>query len=101
MFRPFDVPVEHGGIRAEAELVGLAMNLNPAVGVGLVLAELVPDFGMKDFRSAAGKTAEAGVLELGEDVGRRSAGEPREPVPLDGGVSLQVKARVGPVQDAD
>ena len=97
----FDVAVEHGGVGAQAQLVGLAVDANPGVGVGLVLADLVADLGMEDLRPAAGQAAEAGVLELGEDVARRPAGQPAEPVPLDGRVRLEVQPRMRLVDDAD
>ena len=96
-----DVAVEHGGVGAQAELVGLAVDAEPGVGVGLVLADLVADLGVEDLRAAAGQAAQAGVLELGQDVARRPAGQPCEPVPLDGRVRLQVQPRMGLVDDAD
>src|SRR5262249_47272006 len=97
----FDVAVEHGGVGAQAELVRLAVDANPRVGVGLVFADLVAYLGVEDLGAAAGQAAEAGVFKLGEDVARRLAGQPREPVPFDGGVGFQVEPRVGLVDDAD
>ena len=69
----FDVAVEHGGVGAQAEFVGLAVDAQPGVGVGLVLADLVADLGMKDLGPAAGQAAQAGVLELGQQFARRPA----------------------------
>ena len=74
---------------------------NPGVGVGLVLADLVAHFRMKDLRPAARQAAQAGILELGENVARRPAGQAREPVPFDGRVGLQVQPGIGLVDDAD
>ena len=99
--RLFDVAVKHRRIGAQAELVGLTVNANPGLAVGLVLADLVAHFGMKDLSPAAGQAAQARFLELGEQFARRPAGEPREPVPFDGGVRLQMQARLGLVNDAD
>src|SRR5436305_1857062 len=82
MDRLLDMAVEHGRVGAQAELVGLAMNAEPALSVGLVLADEIAHLGMEDLRPAAGQAAEAGVLELGKDVARRPAGHAREPVPL-------------------
>ena len=59
--RLFDVAVEHRAVGAEAELVGRAVDFEPAAGVGFVFADLVADFGVEDFRAAAGEAAEAGV----------------------------------------
>src|SRR5947209_1837934 len=78
-----DVTVEHGGVGAQAELMSLAMDANPGVGIGFVLADLVADFGMENFGAAARQAAQPGFLELGQDVARRSARQPREPIPLD------------------
>ena len=94
--RLLDVAVEHGRVGAQAELVGLAVDADPVVGVGLVLADLVAHLGMEDLRAAAGQAAQAGVLELGQQVARRPAGQPGEPVPLDGGVRLEVQPRDAP-----
>ena len=94
MLGPFDVAVEHRRIGAQSEFVRLAVDAEPRIGVGLVLANLVADIGVKDLRPAAGQAAEARVLELGEQIPRRPAGQPLEPVPLDGRVGLQVQLRI-------
>src|SRR5262249_41923750 len=96
-----DVSVEHGGVGAQAQLVRLAMNLNPRIGIGLMFANLVAHFGVEDLGAAAGKTAEAGVHELGEDVAGWPSGESREPVPLDRGVRLQMQPRLRFVDNAN
>src|SRR5262245_51146146 len=70
-----DVAVEHGRVGAQAQLMGLAMNADPGVAVGLVLADFVAHLGMKDLRPAAGQTTQACLLELGEEVARRPAGQ--------------------------
>ena len=96
-----DVAVEHGRVGAQAELVGLAVDAQPFAGVGLVLADLVAHFGMENLRAAARQTAETGVLELGQQVARRPARQPGEPVPLDRRVRLEMQTRMGLVDDAD
>ena len=70
--RLLDVAVEHRAVGAQAELVGRAMDFEPAAGVGFVFADLVADFGMEDFGAAAGQAAEAGVDHVFEDVADRS-----------------------------
>ena len=75
--RLLDVAVEHRAVRAQAELVGRAVDFEPAAGVGLVLADLVADFGMEDLGPAAGQAAEAGfdhVFEHLADALARPAG---------------------------
>ena len=59
VLRPLDVAVEHRRVRPQPEFVGLAVDAEPGLGVGLVLADLVADFGMKDLRPAAGQAAQA------------------------------------------
>ena len=71
--RLLDVAVEHRAVRAQAELVGRAMDFEPAARVGLVLADLVADFGMKNLRPAAGQAAEAGVDHVFEHLADRSS----------------------------
>ena len=61
-----DVAVEHRGVGAQAQLVRLAVDAEPFVGVGLVFANLVAHLGMEDLGAAAGQAAEARVLELGQ-----------------------------------
>ena len=51
-----DVAVEHGGVGAQAEFVGLAVDAQPGVGVGLVLADLVAHLGMENLGPAAGQS---------------------------------------------
>ncbi len=75
MPRLFDVAVEHGRVRAEAEAVGFAMHVEPDVGVGFVFAELLADFGIEDFRTAAGEAAETGVDHRFEDAADRLFGD--------------------------
>src|SRR5438445_494277 len=96
----FDMTVEHGGVGAKPELVGLAMNANPGAGVGLVLANLVTNFGMEDFGSSSGQAAQAGFFEFRKDVSRRPSGHPGKPVPFHGRVRFQVQTRVSLVDDS-
>ena len=96
MLGVFDVAVEHGGVGAQAEFVGLAVDAQPGVGVGLVLADLVADLGMEDLRPAAGQAAQARLLELGQQVARRPAGQPGEPVPFDARCTPSGAAADGP-----
>ena len=97
----FDVAVEHRAVGAEAELVGGAVDFEPAAGVGFVFADLVADFGMEDFRPAAGQAAEAGLDHVFEDVADVFVGEAAEPVDFDGRPGFEVQLGIGLVQDAD
>ena len=53
------------------------MDVDPAAGVGLVFADLVADFGMKNLRPAAGHAAEAGVDQVFQHLADALLGEVR------------------------
>src|SRR5690606_21802680 len=55
-----EMAVKHCGVAAQAELMSRAVDVDPATGVGLVLADLVAHFGMEDFGTAAGKAPQPG-----------------------------------------
>ena len=88
------VPIEHRGIGAQAELMGRAMDLDPAAGVGLVLADLIADFGMKDLGAAAWQAPQACIAQLGEHFANRAASEMREPIDFHGRPGLQMQPRI-------
>jgi pimeloyl-ACP methyl ester carboxylesterase len=96
-----DVPVEHGGVGAQTQIVRLVVNPHPGVGIGLVLADPVADLWVEDLGAAAGQTAQTCLLELGQQLPCGATGQSLEPVPLDGSVSLEVKSWVSLVDDAD
>ena len=81
--------------------MGGAMDFEPAAGVGFVFADLVADFGMEDFRAAAGEAAEAGVDHVFEDFADGLFREPAEPIDFDGRPGFEVELGVGFVQQAD
>ena len=68
MLGAVDVAVEHGGVGVQAEPVGRAVDVEPALGRGLGAADLLADFGMEDLGAAAGQAAEAGVDQLLEHL---------------------------------
>ena len=57
MKRIFDVAVEHRGVASQAELVGGAVDGEPLLRVGFVLADLVANLRMEDLGAAAGQAA--------------------------------------------
>ena len=57
MKRVFDVAVEHRGVASQAERVGRAVDCEPLLRVGLVLADLVANLRMEDLGTAAGQAA--------------------------------------------
>ena len=56
-----DVAVEHRAVRAQAQFMGGAMDVEPFRGVGLVLANPVAHLRMKNLRAAARQAAQAGA----------------------------------------
>ncbi|MEY3457176.1 MAG: hypothetical protein RL215_333, partial [Planctomycetota bacterium] len=97
----FDVSVEHGGIGAESELVGGAMNIEPDIAVGFVFADLATDLLVEDFCSAPGHAPESRFDHLFEDPADGFFGDEGEPVDFDGSPGLDVNFRAGFVDDAD
>ena len=64
----FDVAMEHGAGAAPSELVPGAVDFGPFFGCFFALADLVTDFRVEDFCSAAGDGTEAMVFEEEEGV---------------------------------
>ena len=62
--RAVDMAVEHGGVRVQAQPVGRAVDVEPALGRRLGPADLLADLGMEDLGTAAGQAAQAGVDQL-------------------------------------
>ena len=78
-----DVAVEHRALERRPSSWAVRWMSSQRRGVGLVLADLVADFGMKDLRPAAGQAAQAGVDHLLEHLADGLLGQPAEPVDLD------------------
>ena len=74
---------------------------NQASASALCSQILVADLGMKNLRPAARQAAQPGFLELGQQVARRPAGQPGEPIPFHRRVGLEVQPRICLVDDAD
>ena len=53
---------------SQAQFVRLAVDPHHSRGVGLVLADLVAHVRVEDLRAAARQAAQAGVLDLGQDL---------------------------------
>ena len=47
-----DMAVEHRAVGLESDLMGRLMDLDPLGRVGLVLADLIANFRMEDFRTS-------------------------------------------------
>ena len=101
MPRLLDVTVEHGGVGAQAQGVRFAMDVEPVARVGLVLADLVADLGMENFRSAPRQAAQPGLDHLLEHPADRLLGDEAEPVNFDRRPGLDVQLGIRVVNDAD
>ena len=99
--RFFDVAVQHRCVRAKAQRVGFPVNGEPIFAVGLVFADLIADFGMKDLGPAAGQAPQPRVDHLFEHPADRFFREVAEPVDLDRRPSLDVHLRERLVDHAD
>src|SRR5207244_9720780 len=53
MFRPFNMAVEHRGVRSQPEFVGFAMRLQPVLGRRFIFANLRANIRMENLRPAA------------------------------------------------
>ena len=96
-----DVAVEHRGVAPETEFVCGAVDLEPLLGVGLVLADLVADLGVENLGPTAGEAAKPGLFELHEDVADASLREVTEPVDLDRRPGLEMERWIRVVQNPD
>ncbi len=59
---------QHGAVRAHAHLVRRAVHRQPALGVDLVVAQLLAGAGREDLRAAAGHAVEARVAQRPDDL---------------------------------
>ncbi len=68
VMRVFDVPVEHGAVATQADLVSGFVYLEPLISVGFVLTDLIAYFGMKDLGAATGQAAQASISQVLQDL---------------------------------
>ena len=85
-----DVAVQHRDVRLHAEAVRDAMNRQPSIGVGLVVADLPPYALGKHLRAAAGQRRESRIHQLAQHLLVGHAVEIGEERDLDGGKALQM-----------
>ena len=87
------VPVEHRAVRRDAERVGVAMDVEPLVGVLLAGRDEPPHSVGEDLGAAARQRPEPRGLQLAQHRLVRDAGELRHVVHLAGREELQVDVR--------
>ena len=95
-----DVAVEHRDVRAHAEPVRDAVDLQIAIGAALVVADLAPDPLRENLGAAARQRVEAGVHQLAQHLLVGPAVEVGEERDLDSGETLQVNLRTDPLEPA-
>ena len=84
-----DVPVQHRDVRAHAEAMGRAMDLEIALGAALVVRDLPAHALGEDLGAAAGQRIEPGRHQLAQHLLVGHAVQIREERDLDGGEALQ------------
>src|SRR5687768_18576530 len=89
----FNMAVEHCAVRMQAQLVGRAVNVDPVAGVRLVLANAIPDLGMKNLRPSPRHASQSGVDQVLENRLDALFGQMLKPIDLDGGPPLEVQPR--------
>ena len=62
LFVGLDVAVEHGGVRAQADLVRGARDFEPLLAADFVVANDFAHARIENFRAAAGQRIDAGIL---------------------------------------
>ena len=100
LFLRLDVPVEHRHVRAHAEPVRGAVNLEVAIAAALVVRDLPAHALGENLRAAARQRVEPGGHQLAQDllVGHPvQVGEERD---LDGGEALQMNPGTDPFEAA-
>src|SRR5262249_19848143 len=80
-----DVAVENGGVGADAQFVGGAMDFHPAIRAELALEYLIVHAIVEDFRPPTGHRAQAGFTQGDEDLARGEPGNLGEVIDFDGG----------------
>ena len=95
-----DVAVEHRDVRAHAEPVRDAVNLEIAIGAALVVADLPPHALRENLGAAARQRVEPGVHQLAQHLLVGPAVEIGEERDLDGGEALQMDVRTDPLEAA-
>ena len=99
-----NMAVKHGGVGMEAEPVRRAMDIEPAFGRSLGATDLLADFRVKDFGTAAGQAAEPGLDQLVEHLLDRLARDFTKPLDLHGRIRLDMdfgSRLADPVHDVD
>src|ERR1700739_3970676 len=89
----FDVPVEHGRIRLQADLVGEPGGIEPLVAVDLVVTNDVTDAVSENFSAAAGKRIDSGGFQLLQRFADGKLSPLRQISDLDHGERLQMHLR--------
>ncbi len=86
-----DVAVEHRAVRAQAQFMRGAMDVEPLAASALCSQMRLAHFRMKDLRAAAGHAAQAGAGQVLEDLAHGPPREMLKPVDLDRRPGLQVQ----------
>ncbi len=101
VFVILNMAVEHGGVGAQADLVGHAGGLQPLAAVNLVIADNVAHALGKNLRSTTGHGLHPGFLQLHKRVADAQLGDLGQKGNLHHGERLQVHLRESLLQSGD
>ena len=96
----FDMAVKHGRVRAQAELVRGARDVQPLLAAHLVVADHFAHPRVENFGAAAGQRVHARFLQRQQGIADRKLRDTREVAHLDHGERLQVHSRAPLLQPA-
>ncbi len=100
VFFVFNVPVEHGAVGMEPQLMRRARDVQPLLAGDFVIADDAADAFGENFRAAAGQRIHARVLQPFEHFARRDFRALRQISDLDHGEGLQMHLREALLQAA-
>jgi len=92
-FGALDVAVQHGAVGLQSGSMDDTRDLEPALAIGLVIADLLPDPWCEDLGAAAGTRIEPRTLEPFHDLFHRDSRKRCEEIELDHGQGLEVDPR--------
>ena len=96
-----DVPVEHGAVRANAESMGGAMDLDPVFAGELLVGDGHAHAFAKDFRAAAGQSVEAGFTKRDQYILDRHLVDASDVGDLHRSEGLDVDVRISRLESAE
>ena len=95
-----DVPIEHGGVGVQPQVMSSAMDGKPGVGIGLLGADLPADVRVEDLGPAAGHRIQPGRHQPAQHRFVVETGQLGEEIDLDGSEGLEMHPGIGLLEGA-